>query len=152
VYKPAYDFSVALDALGIDDYDVGWFEQDYDTVRERSQHDPEVFEAIWKAQTESKQGIDDDHFLVQAGGIADWAASTAGNPVWDPAGIEVPTMVFYGSEDIIADRQGSLACFDRLGTDVTEYVEMAGVDHYMMHSDRRDEIFETTHDFRSRMG
>jgi esterase/lipase len=61
-------------------------------------------------------------------------------------------MVVHGSEDNFADRQGSLACFDELGADDTEYVEMCGVDHYMMHSDRRDEIFETTHDFRSRMG
>jgi len=151
VYEPDYDFSVALDALGIDDHEVGWFEQDYETVRGRSQHDPEVFEAIWRSQVESKQGVDDGTFVVQAGGIADWADSTAGDPVWDPAGIEVPTMVFYGSEDVIADRQGSLACFDRLGADEKEYVEFEGVDHYIMHSERRDEVFETTHDFQDRM-
>ncbi len=151
VYKPAYDFRVALDALGIDDYDVGWFEQDRETVRARSDHPDHVFEAIWKSQVESNQGIDSDRFKVQAGGIADWADSTAGNPVWDPADIDVPTMVFYGSEDQIADRQGSLACFDRLTHPNSEYVELAGVDHYMMHSERRQEVFTLTSDFQNRV-
>ena len=32
---------------------------------------------------------------TQAGGIADWADSIEGNPVWDPANIDVPTMVFH---------------------------------------------------------
>lgn len=151
VYKPAYDFQIALDALGIDDYDVGWFEQDRETVRARSDHPDHVFEAIWKSQVESKQGIDDDRFKVQAGGIADWADSTAGNPVWDPADIDVPTMVFYGGEDQIADRQGSLACFDRLTHPTSEYVELAGVDHYMMHGERRQDVFALTSDFQDRV-
>jgi pimeloyl-ACP methyl ester carboxylesterase len=151
VYKPAYDFSVALDALGIEDYDVGWFEQDYETVRARSSHPDHVFEAIWRAQVESKQGIDGDRFKVQAGGIADWADSTAGEPVWDPADIDVPTMVFYGTEDDIADRQGSLACYDRLTHPASEYVELAGVDHYMMHGERRQDVFDLASDFQDRV-
>jgi pimeloyl-ACP methyl ester carboxylesterase len=151
VYEPAYDFEVALDALGIDDYDRAWFEQDRETVRARSGHSDEVFEAIWRAQTESKQGIDDDRFKVQAGGIADWAASTAGDPVWDPADIDVPTLVFYGSDDEIADRQGSLACYDRLTVDRAEYAELAGVDHYMMHGERRREVFDLVDDFQNRV-
>ena len=151
VYKPAYDFGVALNALGIDDYDLGWFEQDYDTVRARSSHPDHVFEAIWRSQVESKQGIDEDRFKVQAGGIADWAESTAGDPVWDPADIDVPTMVFYGTDDAIADRQGSLACFDRLTHPDSEYTELAGVDHYMMHGERRQEVFQLTSDFQDRV-
>jgi pimeloyl-ACP methyl ester carboxylesterase len=151
VYKPAYDFQIALDALGIDDYDVGWFEQDRETVRARSGHPDHVFDAIWQSQVDSKQGIDSNRFKVQAGGIADWADSTAGDPVWDPADIDVPTMVFYGSEDQIADRQGSLACYDRLTHPDSEYVELAGVDHYMMHGERRQDVFELTSDFQDRV-
>ena len=111
----------------------------------------EVFEAIWRAQIESNQGIDEHRYKVQAGGIADWAASTRGDPVWDPADIDVPTMVFYGTEDDLADRQGSLACYDRLTHGRSEYVEMAGVDHYMMHGERRQEVFQTVSDFHDRV-
>ena len=150
VYKPAYDFQIAFDALGIDDYDVGWFEQDRETVRARSSHPDHVFDAIWTAQVESRQGIDEDRFAVQAGGIADWAASTRGEPVWDPANIDVPVMVFYGSEDDIADRQGSLSCYDRLTHPDSEYVELAGVDHYMMHGQRRQDVFQLASDFQDR--
>ena len=151
VYKPAYDFDIALDALGISDYDRAWFEQDRETVRARSGHTDEVFDAIWRAQIESKQGIDEDTYRVQAGGIADWAASTRGEPVWEPGNIAVPTMVFYGTEDEIADRQGSLACYDRLSHPDSEYVEMAGVDHYMMHGERRQDVFQTVSDFHDRV-
>jgi pimeloyl-ACP methyl ester carboxylesterase len=150
VYEPAYDFSVALAALGIDDYDRAWFEQDRETVRARSDHPPAVFEAIWRAQVESNQGVDGDTYRAQAGGIADWAASTRGEPVWDPANIEVPVLVFYGSEDDIADRQGSLSCYDRLDGRA-EYVELAGVDHYVMHGERREEVFALTDDFQDRV-
>jgi len=150
VYTPAYEFDDVFGVLGIDDYDRGWFEQDRETVRARSDHAPEVFDAIWRAQVESGQGIDDDRFAVQAGGIADWAASVRGEPAWDPAGIEVPTLVFYGSDDDLADRQGSLACFDRLGADRAEYAELAGVDHYMMHGERRHEVFDLVDDFQDR--
>jgi len=151
VYKPAYDLSVGLDAIGLDDYDRAWFEQDYETVRARSDHPEHVFEAIWRAQVESGQGIDNGRFRVQAGGIVDWAASTAGDPVWDPANIEVPTLVLYGSDDELADRQGSLACYDRLPGEQSEYAELAGVDHYMMHGDRRAEVFDLVHDFQTRV-
>jgi esterase/lipase len=59
-------------------------------------------------------------------------------------------MVFHGSDDEIADRQGSLACYDRLTHDCSEYVEMAGVDHYMMHGERRQEVFGAVSDFHDR--
>ncbi len=119
-------------------------------MRARSDHPDHVFEAIWRAQVESGQGIDDDRFAVQAGGIADWADSTAGDPVWDPAEVGVPTMVFYGTDNEIADRQGSLACYDRLTHPNSEYVELAGVDHYIMHDERRQDVFELTSDFQDR--
>ncbi len=152
VWKPAYDFQVALDALDIDDFDRAWFEQDRETVRARSAHDPEVFEALWRAQVESGQGVDETTYVAQAGGIADWAASTRGDPVWDPANVDVPTMVFYGSDDDIADRQGSLACYDRLPDDAREYVELGGVDHYPMHGERRREVFDLVSEFQTRAG
>lgn len=152
VYEPPYDFDVALEALGIENYEVGWFEQDRETVRARSSHDDHVFEAIWHAQTESVQGIDAKTYRVQAGGIADWADSTRGDPVWDPAAVDLPTLVFYGSDDQIADRRGSLACYDALPHEQTAYAELAGVDHYPMHSDRRSEVFDLVNDFQDRVG
>jgi pimeloyl-ACP methyl ester carboxylesterase len=151
VYTPAYDFEVALEALGIEDYDRAHFEQDRETVRARSDHPPEVFDAMWEAQVDSGQGIDETTYVAQAGGIADWAASVRGDPVWDPAETQVPTLVTYGSEDAIADRQGSLACYDALTVDRAEYLEFAGVDHYPMHSERRGEVFDAVSDFQDRV-
>jgi pimeloyl-ACP methyl ester carboxylesterase len=150
VYEPAYAFEDAVGAIGIEDVDRAWFEQDRETVRARSDHDPDVFDAIWRAQVESGQGVDEQTFVVQAGGIADWKDSIQGDTVWDPADIDVPTMVFYGGDDELADRQGSLACYDRLATDRSEYAEFAGVDHYPMHGDRRGEFFDLVSDFQDR--
>ncbi len=151
VYQPAYDFEVALEALGIPDYDRAYFEQDRETVRARSDHPPEVFDALWAAQVDSNQGVDDTTYVAQAGGIADWAASTRGKPVWDPAETAVPALVTYGSEDDIADRQGSLACYDALSVEQRDYVEFGGVDHYPMHSKRRREVFDVVSDFQDRV-
>ncbi len=150
VYEPAYSYEVAAEAIGDVDLDAPSFVQDRETVRARSDHDPEVFEAIWRAQVESNQGVDDDRFRVQTGGILDWKASVEGDPVWDPAGIDVPTTVFLGGEDDLADRQGSLACYDRLSVP-GEYVELSGVDHYMMHGERRGEVFDLVHDVQNRV-
>jgi pimeloyl-ACP methyl ester carboxylesterase len=150
VWNPAYEFEEALTALGLEGYDRAWFEQDKETVRARSDHDPAVFEALWRAQVESGQGIDETTYAVQAGGIADWAASTRGDPVWDPATVDVPTMVFYGSDDDIADRQGSLACYDRLTVEEREYVEFGGADHYPMHGERRADLFDVVSEFQDR--
>ena len=150
VWKPPYEFEEALDALGIPGYDRAYFTQDKETVRARQGGDPELFEAVWRAQVESGQGIDDETYVVQSGGIADWADSVQGEPVWDPAAVDVPTMVFYGTDDEIADRRGSLECYDRLGADHAEYVELAGVDHYMMHGERRQEVFDLVSDFQDR--
>ncbi len=152
VWKPPYDFDVALEALDIPDYDRAWFEQSRETVRARSGHSPEVFDAMWRAQVESGQGTDEDTYVVQAGGIADWAASTRGEPVWDPQFVDVPTMVFVGGDDEIADRRGSLECYDRLPVDRKEYAEMDGVDHYVMHGERRREVFELVDGFQDRAG
>jgi pimeloyl-ACP methyl ester carboxylesterase len=150
VYEPAYAFEDAVGAIGIEDVDFAWFEQSRETVRARSDHEDHVFDAIWRAQVDSGQGVDEETFVAQAGGIADWKDSVDGDPVWDPANIEVPTLVFYGGEDDLADRQGSLACYDRLGTDAAEYVEFADVDHYVMHADRRDEVFDLVSAFQDR--
>jgi len=149
VYRPAYSFEDAVGTLGTRKFDRTYFLQDRETVRARSNHPPEVFGAIWRAQIESNQGIDENRFRVQTGGIHDWRASVEGDPVWDPANVDVPTMVFYGSEDGLADRQGSLACYDRLSVR-SEYVELSGVDHYPMHSQRRAEFFDLVHDFQDR--
>jgi hypothetical protein len=36
--------------------------------------------------------------------------------------------------------------------DRAEYVEIEGSDHYLMHSDRRRDFFETVHGFQDRVG
>jgi len=151
VYEPAYDYRAVAAEIGIPGHDVAYFEQDRETVRARSDHPPAVFDAIWRAQVESNQGVDEETYVAQAGGIADWADSATGDPVWDPGRTDVPTLVTYGSEDALADRQGSLACFDALTVEDCDYVEFAGVDHYPMHSERREYVFQTVSDFQDRV-
>jgi len=153
-YKPRYDFEEGLAALGVPGLDVAWYTQDRETVRERQGGDEALFEAVWRAQVESNQGIDAETYMAQTGALADWADSARGEPVWDPAAIDVPTLVVRGSADEIADRPGTLDHYDELAVpgDRADYVEIEGADHYPMHSDRRDEFFRTVHDFQSRMG
>ncbi|WP_123536715.1 alpha/beta hydrolase [Halosimplex salinum] len=152
VYKPRYDFDEGMAALGLDSVDVAWYTQDRETVRERQGGDDALFEAIWRAQVESNQGIDDTTYRAQTGALADWRASCEGDPVWDPAAIDVPTLVVRGTEDAIADRPGSLDHFDELTVETADYVELAGVDHYPMHSDRRQEFFAVVDEFQDRAG
>lgn len=147
VYKPGYSFDTIYPILGVDDLDRAWITQDREQVKQRQPVPDHVFRATWDPQVESKQGLDEDTYKVQTGGLADWRDSTGGDPAWDPSGIEVPTMVFYGTDDDIADRPGSLECYDLLGTDQKEYVEMAGVDHFPMHGQRRQEFFQLVDDF-----
>lgn len=153
-YKPRYSLEEGMAALGLDDLDVAWYTQDRDTVRERQGGDGALFEAIWRAQVESNQGVDETTYVAQTGALADWAQSCRGDPVWDPGAIDVPTLVVRGSEDAIADRPGTLDHFDEMDVpgDRAEYVEIEGSDHYLMHSDRRRDFFETVHGFQDRAG
>ncbi|PSQ29883.1 alpha/beta hydrolase [Halobacteriales archaeon QS_9_67_15] len=151
VYKPRYDFSEGMDALGLDSVDVAWYTQDRATVRERQGSDDALFEAIWRAQVESNQGVDETTYKAQTGALADWRASCEGDPAWDPAAIDVPTLVVRGTEDVIADRPGSLDHFDELTVDTADYVEIDGADHYLMHSDRRQDFFAVVDGFQGRV-
>jgi pimeloyl-ACP methyl ester carboxylesterase len=90
-----------------------------------------LFEAAWRAQVESNQEIDETTYAAQTGAPADLADSCRGDPVWDPANIDVSTLVIRGSEDVIADRPRSL-------------------DHYLTYSDRRQNAFRAVHCFQSR--
>jgi pimeloyl-ACP methyl ester carboxylesterase len=152
-YKPRYDFEEGLAALGVPGLDVAWYTQDRETVRERQGGDDALFEAVWQAQVDSNQGIDETTYVAQTGALADWAASVRGDPVWDPAAIDVPTLTVRGSADEIADRSGTLDYYDDLDVpgDRADYVEFDGADHYLMHSDRRRDFFRTVHAFQDRV-
>jgi len=151
-YRPRYDFEEGLAALGVSGLDVAWYTQDKATVRGRQGGDEALFEAVWQAQVESNQGVDSETYVAQTGALADWADSCRGEPVWDPAAIDVPTLVVRGSADEIADRPGTLDHYDELAVpgDRADYVEIEGADHYLMHSDRRRDFFRTVHDFQTR--
>ena len=151
VYKPRYDFAEGMAALGLDSVDVAWYTQDEETVRERQGSDDALFEAIWRAQVESNQGVDETTYKAQTGALADWRASCEGDPAWDPAAIDVPTLVVRGTEDEIADRPGSLDHFDELTVDTADYIEVEGADHYLMHSDRRQDFFAVVDGFQDRV-
>jgi hypothetical protein len=70
-------------------------------------------------------------------------------PTYSVLGRLTPGTNVRSHDDDIADRQGPLACYDRL-TGPAEYVELSGVDHSMIHGPRRQEVFELVDDFQDR--
>lgn len=152
VYKPRYDVEMGMELLGVDTLEDAYYTQEKEMVRERQGGNPDLFEAIWRAQVESNQGVDDTTYVAQTGALADWADSCAGKPPWDPSNVDVPTLTIRGTEDALADRPGSLDHFDKMNVsdDRTEYVEIAGANHYPMHSGRRQEFFEIVDAFQDR--
>jgi pimeloyl-ACP methyl ester carboxylesterase len=151
VYKPGYDVEEGLEALGLDTLEDAYYYQERATVRERQGGDPALFEAIWRSQVESNQGIDEDTYIAQTGALADWADACRGSPPWNAENVDVPTLVVRGSDDWIADRQAAIAHYDELPHDDAEYVEIAGADHYAMHAQRREVLFDVVSEFQDRV-
>lgn len=156
VYRPPYDFEPGLEALGLEPDFGAWYEQDRETVEARQGSDElsPVFEAVWRTQVESNQGIDGrDAYIAQTGALADWRDGCLGEPVYDPAAIEVPTLVVRGSADATSAREDALSLYDELelASDRAEYAEIDGADHYPMHGHRRRTLFDVVSKFQDRI-
>ena len=150
VYRSPLDFEVAASALGLD-VDLGaYIVEEYDVVKER-QGGGEVFEAVWSAIMETEQALPDRNaYVAQTGSIADTRDCCTDDPPYDAGDIDVPTLVVRGSEDHVSQREDALALYDELRADRTEYVEIRGGDHFVMHGPRRRDLYALTSAFHDR--
>lgn len=152
VYDPPIDFEAVAATLEKDP-DIGaWVTEEYDTVRRR-QGGGDVFETVWAVTMETEQGLPDENaFKVQTGALADTRDMCEGNPPYDPAAIDVPTLIVRGSEDASSIRQDALTLYDALAVPENrcEYTELRGGTHFAMHGPRRHDLYSVTSDFQDR--
>lgn len=150
VYKPAYDFTLIREALDVEG-ELGAYMTETRTEAEERMGASELFEAIWAAQAGSNQGIEGQNaYKGPMGSFADTIDCCQGTPPYDATNIEVPTLVLRGSADQIAGRSDALTLYDELGAAVTEYAEIGGGDHYMMHGPERERVYTLVDHFQNR--
>lgn len=155
VYRTPYDVEDGLTALGLEPDLDAYYYQDRETAEARQGADDnsELFTAIWQTQVESNQGVDEETYIAQTGALADFADCCADNPPYDAATIEVPTLVVRGTDDAISWREDATALYDELDVSgqQSEYVEIAGADHYAMHGERRHVLYDVVNAFHDRV-
>ena len=152
VYDSPVDFEAAAGALGLDTDLGAYVIEEYDVVKER-QGGGDVFEAVWSAVVDSDQRLDEDAYVAQTGALADTKACCEGNPPYDASAIDVPTLVVRGSEDHTSQREDALTLYDELDVsgERTEYAELRGGDHFVMHGPRRTDLYDLTNGFYDRV-
>lgn len=156
VHQPPYEFEPAMADFGIDPDLDAYYERTREEVLAR-QADGEptpVFEAVWETMVASGQGVEGrDAYVAQSGALADVRAACAGESVYDPGEIAVPTLVIRGSTDAVSRREDALRLYDELGAadDRREYAEIGGADHYVMHGHRRRALFDAVASFQDRV-
>ncbi len=153
VYKSPVDFEAAAGALGLDTSLGAYMVEEYDVVRER-QDGGEVFEAVWRSMMESNQGRpEDDAYVAQTGALADTKDCCNDDPPYAAAAIDVPTLVVRGSEDQTSQRADALTLYDELDVegDETEYAEIRGGTHFVMHGHRREALYAAATAFQDRI-
>lgn len=157
VHRPPWTFEEVTTALGVDAGLEAYYHQHYEGVRERQGvaedgADP-LFEAVWRAQVESNQGVDDETYVAQSGSLADTAMACEGETVYDAGAVAVPALVVRGSDDAISVREDALGLYDELGARAArkEYAELAGADHYAMHGARRQALYELVSSYHDRV-
>jgi pimeloyl-ACP methyl ester carboxylesterase len=157
VHRPPWTFEEVTTALGVDSGLDAHYHQHYDAVRERQGAadggDDPLFEAVWRAQVESGQGVDEETYVAQAGAMADTKAACEGETAYDADAVTVPALVVRGSDDGISTREDALGLYDELGAvaDRKEYAELAGADHYAMHGQRRGALYDAVSSFHDRV-
>ena len=156
VFRPPYEFAPAMADFGVDpDLDAYVVQTREEVVERQADGDPTpVFEAIWETMVESGQGIEGQNaYLAQSGALADVRDACAGERIYDPGEIDVPTLVIRGSADVVSQREDALALYDGLSvaSDRVEYAEIGGGDHYVMHGSRRGALFDAVAAFQDRV-
>ncbi|WP_335999697.1 alpha/beta hydrolase [Halorientalis halophila] len=111
-----------------------------------------VFDAFWRTLFESGQGRGDDEIVAPNGTLLDLRDAVDGDPGYDPAAIEAPTLVIRGSRDSTSTRADATALYDDLAVpdSASQYVEIAGGTHYVHLEDRRHALYDAVAGFQDR--
>jgi len=153
VYDPPWAFEEVAAALNVDPDLDAYYHQRYDEVVERQGPVDGLFEAIWETQVGSNQGVDEETYLAQSGALEDTRLLTEGERIYEAADVDVPTLVVRGSADEIATREDALTLYDELAADAAvgaDYAELLGADHYVMHGERRSDLYAAVSAFQDR--
>jgi pimeloyl-ACP methyl ester carboxylesterase len=114
-------------------------------IREAKGGTDPVFDAFWSALADSGQGVEGEDAIVAPNGtLADIAAAAAGERPYDPAALDVPTLVVRGSLDPTSTREDALGVYDALDLrdDEAVYAEIEGGTHFVHLERRRTALFE----------
>lgn len=108
-----------------------------------------TFDAFWRTLADSGQETDDGTIVAPNGTLLDLRDAAAGEPGYDPAAIDVPTLVVRGSLDPTSTRPDACALYDALSVpgDETEYAEIGGGTHFVHLERRRDALFDVVDRF-----
>lgn len=122
------------------------------TYRGGSEHDDPVFDAFWTALVESGQRVDDASITAPNGTLLDLLDGASGKPVYDPSGIDVPTLIIRGSLDPTSTRTDAIELYDSLAVPADErsYVEIAGGTHFIHLERRRHALYDAVRCFQKR--
>ncbi|WP_458207532.1 alpha/beta hydrolase [Haladaptatus sp. NG-SE-30] len=155
VYRAPYDFETGMAAMGLSTDLGAYYSQRKEVVKDRQEGETneELFEAVWRTQVESGQGVDgEDAYVAQTGALADVRDACDDDPVYDAKAISAPTLVVRGSDDPTSQRSDALSLYDELeiSDGGKEYAEISGADHFAMHGIRRRTLYDVVADFQSR--
>lgn len=111
-----------------------------------------TFDAFWRTLVESGQGTADGTVVAPNGTLLDLRDATNGDPGYDPAAIDVPTLVVRGSLDPTSTRADACALYDALSPpgDAAKYVEITGGSHFVHLEQRREALFDAVDRFQRR--
>lgn len=116
--------------------------------------DDPLFEAVWEAASDTRQrveGADEPTIRVPNGSLLDMRAAARGEPVYDPADVDVPTLVVRGSQDATSAREDALAAYDAVGADHAEYLEIDAATHFLLVEPRRHALYGAANGFYDRV-
>ncbi len=111
----------------------------------------DAFAAFWNALTTSGQRVDDDEILAPNGTLVDLQDAIE-TRLYDPATIDIPTLVVRGSLDTASVRGDALALYDALPRADRTYTEIADGTHFLQFEPNRNRLYETVRNFHEQVG
>jgi len=111
----------------------------------------DAFAAFWDVLISSGQRVSDDAILAPNGTLVDLEDAIE-TPLYDPATLDIPTLVVRGSFDTASTRADALALYDALPRAERTYAEIADGTHFLQFEATRDVLYETVRSFHNRIG
>ncbi len=99
--------------------------------------DKAVFDWIFDDLNGCEPDADGTRFRAPNGTLLDLFAAFSGTPQFDPAGIQVPTLLLRGEHDGTSTHSDATALFARLGTPDKTYVQIGDAGHFLCVERRR---------------